>query len=834
MADPIKKPIDPGIVARVGQGLSYPPVVSSSQPTVRGADPSVWFGPGQPLRPVAPDVAGRRWDFPVAMNIRIRPREGELISFEQMIGLSYAYDLLRTVIETRKDQIVKVEWGIDPKDNKKKHDDRCDELENFLLFPDQEHTWQQWIRQLVEDMLVIDAATVYPRMTRGGLARRQAGKELQPGDIFSLDCMDGATIKRVIDGSGRTPLPPDVAYQQILHGVPAVDYTRDELIYQPRNLTTRRVYGYSPVEQIIVTVNIALRRQIYQLNYYKEGNVPEAIIGVPDGWSVEQIASFQEWWDNIHEGDLAQRRHARFVPGGMKYQAIKPEGLKDEMDEWLARVICYAFNVPPTPFVKQMNRATAQTVHTAALQEGLVPLLAWVKDMMNFIIWKYWGYTDLEFVWKMEEDTDPLTMAGIDDKDIRSGIRLRSQIRADRGLEDDGVPDFIMTATGPILIADIINPPEVPEVLPKVPPETPPETPETPPTEPRPGGGGKGGAKAPAGEEGAVTAPAKGKGKGEEGAVTGKLEKGSTWCIYCARDTAPGRYLCPACAAAIRPLEKKKRTVIPIDRDRKSIQTAQFKYGGDLAKILKKIGKDISSQVVDAYGTTEKLTDDEQALVEKIMEQISLDGFAVLADASEQALAAVVKDGLQAAMIQVGLDDSMITDGMYEAAVNWAQARSAEMVGKKWVEGELVDNPTAKWVIEETTRDDLRNMITQAIDEGWSTGRLGNEIEDAFAFSEARADMIARTEIKMADSAGSMIGYRESGVVSTKTWQLSNEHADDDECDENADEGAIPLDEPFPSGDDTAPGHPNCKCDVVPGVDWDKVDEMNAGAGEEE
>ena len=86
----------------------------------------------------------------------------------------------------------------------------------------------------------------------------------------------------------------------------------------------------------------------------------------------------------------------------------------------------------------------------------------------------------------------------------------------------------------------------------------------------------------------------------------------------------------------------------------------------------------------------------------------------------------------------------------------------------------------------------------------------------------------------MADSAGSMIGYRESGVVSTKTWQLSNEHADDDECDENADEGAIPLDEPFPSGDDTAPGHPNCKCDVVPGVDWDKVDEMNAGAGEEE
>ena len=201
MAEPIKKPIDPGIVARVGQGLSYPPTISNSQQTVRGADPSVWFGPGQPLQPVAQDVAGRRWNYPVAMNIRIRPREDELVSFEQMIGLSYGYDLLRTVIETRKDQIVKVEWGIDPKDNKIKHDSRCDELENFLLFPDQEHTWQQWIRQLVEDMLVIDAATVYPRLTRGGLARRKAGNPLNPGDIFSLDCMDGATIKRIIDGS---------------------------------------------------------------------------------------------------------------------------------------------------------------------------------------------------------------------------------------------------------------------------------------------------------------------------------------------------------------------------------------------------------------------------------------------------------------------------------------------------------------------------------------------------------------------------------------------------------------------------------------------------------
>jgi hypothetical protein len=35
-------------------------------------------------------------------------------------------------------------------------------------------------------------------------------------------------------------------------------------------------YGYSKVEQLIVTINIGLRRQMFQLNYYTDGNMPEA------------------------------------------------------------------------------------------------------------------------------------------------------------------------------------------------------------------------------------------------------------------------------------------------------------------------------------------------------------------------------------------------------------------------------------------------------------------------------------------------------------------------------------------------------------------------------
>ena len=126
--------------------------------------------------------------------------------------------------------------------------------------------------------------------------------------------------------------------------MPAVDYTSDELIYAPRNPRPHKVYGYSPVEQILMTVNIGLRRQVSQLNYFTEGNTPEALIGVPEQWTPDQIRQFQEYWDALLEGNLAARRHTRFVPGGLKYQPIRDVPLKDEFDEWLARVVCFAFS----------------------------------------------------------------------------------------------------------------------------------------------------------------------------------------------------------------------------------------------------------------------------------------------------------------------------------------------------------------------------------------------------------------------------------------------------------------------------------------------------------
>ena len=366
-----------------------------------------WFGPGAPTQPVAPpEVRGRQLDYPQAFNVgnwKPRTEQGENgIDHDTLRALADptqgGLDLLRIAIETRKDQMAAQKWqlvGRDGSDGGKK----ARAIEQAMRFPDKVHTWSQWLRMLIEDMLVIDAATVYMAPSTFGYLLPQI--------------MDGGIIKPLLSQDGRTPLPPEPCYQQTLKGLPAVDYTLDEIVRMPRNLRSHRVYGMSPVEQVVTTVSIALRRQESQLEYYTAGSVPDMIVGVPENWNASQIAEFQTYWDSILSGNTEERRRARFVPGGVVAHQIKPEQLKDVFDEWLARIICYTFSLPPSALVKETNRATAETAKQAAQEEGLEPLKAWLKDFIDALLIKAFGADDLEMTWADEEIADPTSKADV-------------------------------------------------------------------------------------------------------------------------------------------------------------------------------------------------------------------------------------------------------------------------------------------------------------------------------------------------------------------------------------------------------------------------------------
>lgn len=184
--------IDPSLIQRISQGLRY---------AITGVAPENFFGPSQPLQPAAQERSeGRAFDYPVGVNLRVQPRNTEYTPFSMMRQLADGYDLLRLVIETRKDQIKSFDWEVVPTDDKANADALASQIKavsDFLQMPDLEHSWDDWLSIFVEDLLVIDAVAVYPAMNRGG-------------KVMALELIDAATITRKIGVDGRTPLPPDV------------------------------------------------------------------------------------------------------------------------------------------------------------------------------------------------------------------------------------------------------------------------------------------------------------------------------------------------------------------------------------------------------------------------------------------------------------------------------------------------------------------------------------------------------------------------------------------------------------------------------------------------
>ena len=125
----------------------------------------------------------------------LSPRSEDGVSFGELRGLADALPLLRAVIETRKDQIAAQGFAIRSRNREDSSASSAaiDQVTRFLARPDRRRSFADWLRMLLEEMLVIDAATIYPRCYVRG------------GSLYAIDIIDGATIKPLIGEDGRAP-----------------------------------------------------------------------------------------------------------------------------------------------------------------------------------------------------------------------------------------------------------------------------------------------------------------------------------------------------------------------------------------------------------------------------------------------------------------------------------------------------------------------------------------------------------------------------------------------------------------------------------------------------
>lgn len=235
-----------------------------------------------------------------------------------------------------------------------------------------------------------------------------------------------------------------------------------------------------------------------------------------------------------------------------------------------------------------------------------------------------------------------------------------------------------------------------------------------------------------------------------------------------------------------------------------------------LKGLFKETKKTVVPKMVAAYKSimeehrpaTTKALDGER---NHVLDELDLDAWVDAVDDIDAALSPVQTESAKKALTTLKVSDKGLFNKVNDAAASAAKDRAAALVGMRYSGKKLVPNPSARYAITETTRTGIRELVTNALTDGMTVPELASALEDAYQFSDRRAETIARTEVATAHVDGTVEAWKQSGQVDGKS-SLTGSGDVCDICEGNEGDGVIGIDDDFSSGDDAPPYHPNCVC----------------------
>lgn len=242
---------------------------------------------------------------------------------------------------------------------------------------------------------------------------------------------------------------------------------------------------------------------------------------------------------------------------------------------------------------------------------------------------------------------------------------------------------------------------------------------------------------------------------------------------------------------------QKWRTLRPVERKLQRAMSKAFRSQGDV--FLRGFGA-LRGEFSEALS---------DALWLAVWDAVAQRTTALFVDPIQEAAAAAMTLGAHSLIATLDVDVAF--DLANPRAVSYLEAHGAELVRG----------------IDDTTRDSLRVLLRQAVDEGWGYGRTAKAIRDQFdgfaglkpqAHIRDRATLVAVTESAMAYEHGNRIVVDDlatSGLRMEHSWLTVGDNRVSDGCRENQRAGWIPTDEPFPSSHSNPPRFPGCRCTTL-------------------
>jgi SPP1 gp7 family putative phage head morphogenesis protein len=124
--------------------------------------------------------------------------------------------------------------------------------------------------------------------------------------------------------------------------------------------------------------------------------------------------------------------------------------------------------------------------------------------------------------------------------------------------------------------------------------------------------------------------------------------------------------------------------------------------------------------------------------------------------------------------------------------------------------------------------DEIAAVLSEALEHGASVQETAQALRGVLD-NATWAHTTAWTEMNRATSAAALAEYAADGLTASE-WMTAFDQRVCPRCAANEDAGPVPLGERFPSGDRHPPGHPRCRCGLLPVLpddvvtgDWDKA-----------
>jgi SPP1 gp7 family putative phage head morphogenesis protein len=729
----------------------------------------------------------------------------------------------------------------------------------------------KWLNGVMEDYIVLDAVALYARTTFAD-------------EVVALEIVDGTTIKPLMDYRGARPSAPFPAFQQLLYGFPRGEwladvaedgsvvnpYTSEQLHYNVENYRSFSPYGMSDVEQALIAARIYVARQGWMLAEYTEGSTPVTFVTNQSGgqlgkgqveWSPRQRQEYENALNADMAGNTGQRNRLKLLPPGFGIEQPKQaeERYKDTYDLFLIKTVAGHLGVTAS----QLGYSETQGLGNSGLHEGQAeisqrigtrPDAAVMAELINEVSCK-WLECPPEIVFNFsaldvedEEADDALA-----DTRIKRGSMTLNEDRKRLGKAPYSFPEAdkpFFAGPAPVLLdgleAAAAAAQEQAAAL----------------TE---GKTAVDGAKAKATEAAIGEKPAAGKKVAKAAKfpeeVNRELIAYARWLRK--QDGAPRRdFEFSELAGEVLPalpaysIVKAAGRPDGADADPKApapdrrwpgwmvdVPLAESVAGRLIRRLTR--GLDIPS-LVSRFLAWAGIGEQRRPLSRQAI------GMFLRADPASQAVHDAVEKSLREAYEQgymVGNRSARaVVDFLATGATLDAQDQEAlmrlpsvpEVDWSTWAPGDaeaarlaLSADGTDVGLFQLWERDAIRikgieetqlDMLAAVLADGIERGSSGEEIAIALRGLIAdprKAHQIAVTEVNRVISASTLDSYRRMGVK-TKGWLTALDQNVCKRCGANQAQGDIPLDQPFQSGELHPPGHPWCRCSLIPGaVDLD-------------